>query len=494
MNDSYHIACDLGAESGRVVLGYLGADQTLTIKEIHRFPTGAIRVQETLRWDIQHLFFELKAGLSKVAAEIGEATPVTMSVDSWGVDYVLFRPEEPQIGLPYHYRDARTDAAYPRAVAAVPPETIFAETGIQFMSINTLYQLLADLHDRPAVLAAASQFLNIADYFHYLFTGVARAEESLASTTQLYDPVTRGWSERLIGAFALPPHLFPEITPAAPLGPATPEIREETGLQKLEVLATCSHDTGAAVAAVPAGENACWAYLSSGTWSLLGVELSAPLINEAVRAANFTNEAGLGGTTRFLKNTAGLWILQECRRFWAAEGRSYSYDELTRLAADAEPLRSLIHPGAPAFLKPGEMPTRIARFCCETGQPEPESVGAIARCIFESLALLYRENLAILRELTAQEIDTLHIVGGGSKNRLLNQLSADACGIPAIAGPVEATAIGNLLIQALLSGRIDSHACLRDVVRRSFPVETFQPTPQTPAWTEAIARYATLRS
>jgi rhamnulokinase len=466
-----YLACDLGAESGRVILGSLQGGR-LELKEIHRFPTGAVKIQGTLRWNLLRIFEELKLGL-RLAAK--EAAPVSLSVDSWGVDYVLCNDHEPMLGIPRHYRDARNDAAFARAVESAGAEFIFAETGIQFMAINTLYQLLAEQEENPQLLAQATRFLPIADYLHYLLCGVAGSEESLASTTQLYDPAQRGWSTRLIRHFGLPERIFPEIVPSATrLGPLLPELQEETGLPALEVIATCSHDTGAAVVAVPA-EGEDWAFISSGTWSLLGAELPRPLISEEVRAHNFTNEAGFGGTTRFLKNIVGLWLLQECQRTWQKQGQAIDYGDLNRQATEAEPFRSLIDPRAPAFLKPDGMPEKIADFCRATNQPVPGTPGQYARCIFESLALLYRAELETLGQLTGRAFSRLHIVGGGSRSTLLNQLTADAIGRPVLSGPVEATAIGNVLVQAIALGELSSLAAARQAVRDSFPIRTLHP-------------------
>ncbi len=489
-----YIACDLGAESGRVMLGTLH-DGRLELEEIHRFPTGPVRLFGSLRWNIVRIYEELLTGLAKLPAEV---RPEGISVDSWGVDYVLFRHDAPLLSLPHHYRDARTDATYATALEQIGQQEIFAETGIQFMSINTLYQLLDDAQNAPALLSAAERFLNIGDYVNYLFSGVAKAEESLASTTQIYNPKTRNWARPLIAKAGLREALFPPIVPSATvLGPLEPSLKATLpqggcNWEETKVVATCSHDTGCAVAAVPAsGED--WAYLSSGTWSLLGVELPEPLINDEVAAANFTNEAGIAGTTRFLKNTAGLWILQECRRAWAAQGQEYDYATLTQLAQEAEPLRSLIDPGDLRFLKPDEMPQKIDAFCRETGQPLPESPGAYVRAILESLALLYRENLALITRLTGRPIRTLHIVGGGTRNRLLNQLAANATGVPVLAGPVEATAIGNVLIQAMALGAIPSLAALRQTVRDSFSPESYEPA-DAPLWEAAYDRFLTLKA
>ena len=488
MNEYNYIACDLGADSGRVILGRF-ADGKISLEEIHRFPNGAVKIGDSLRWNILRIFSELKIGLQKVA-ERGVAVQ-SLSVDSWGVDYVLFNERQPMLGLPYQYRDSRTDATYASARQAVSEERIFAETGIQFMSINTLYQLIADVEKNSDLLAIADQFLNVGDYLNFLFSGVAAAEESLASTTQIYDARKREWSRELIRAFNLPERIFPKIVPSgAKLGKLLPAVMEETGLPAIEVVATCSHDTGTAVAAVPA-EGDGWAYLSSGTWSLIGVELPCPLINEEVRACNFTNEAGYGGTTRFLKNIIGMWLLQESRREWIRQGTTIEYKELDRMAEESEPFRSLINPNASRFLRPDDMPAKIAAYCRETGQPAPETPGQVARCVCESLALLYRRTLGEIEQLTGRPITRLHIVGGGSRSPLINQFAASGTERTVFAGPVEATACGNVLIQALALGHIDSLAGLRKVVAASFPIAEFKPK-DSAAWSAAFERFQKL--
>ena len=490
MSTSYYIACDLGAESGRVMLGKLAAGK-LELEEIHRFSNGASRIDGTLRWNTLRIFEELKKGIRKIADRGIAARSV--SVDSWGVDYVLTRPGEPELGLPYQYRDTRTDSAFETALQKATPETIFEETGIQFMSFNTLYQFVADLKDRPDLLGIADKAILIGDYFNYLFSGRAVADESLASTTQMYDPRKRQWSRKLIDIFGFKESLFPQIVPPGTiLGPLLDNVAVETKATGVQVVATCSHDTGAAVAAVPA-EGEDWAYLSSGTWSLIGVELPAPLINDAVRQANFTNEAGYGGTTRFLKNISGLWLLQECRRAWASEGNDFTYDDLTRQALAAQPLRSVIDPNDPRFVRPEQMPQKIQSLCAETGEPVPQTPGEIARCILESLALTYRVVTERLKLLTGRQITRLHIVGGGSQSTLLNQAAADAMDCEVIAGPVEATAIGNLLVQALAMGDLPSLQALRKTVRDSFPVTTYKPNHDA-KWEAALSRFRSLGS
>lgn len=488
MSEHHYIACDLGADSGRVILGTL-KDGKVILEEIHRFSNGVSKVHGSFRWNILRIFEHLKAGLRKVAAKNIQIE--SLSVDSWGVDYVLFNQRQPMLSLPYQYRDARTDAPYASIRETVGEAKIFDETGIQFMSINTLYQLIADVEQNPDVLSIADKFLNIADYLHYLFSGVARSEESLASTTQVYNPKQRAWSQELIAACKLPARIFPEIVPSGTkIGELLPAVAEETALPQIPVVATCSHDTGAAVAAVPA-EGEGWAYLSSGTWSLIGVELPCPLINEQVQACNFTNEAGYGGTTRFLKNIIGLWLLQESRREWIRQGMTLSFDDLDRMAEESEPFRSLIIPNAARFLKPDQMPQKIAAYCRETGQPVPETPGEVTRCIFESLALLYRQTLNQIETLTGQPISRLHIVGGGTKSALLNQYAASGTERTVFAGPVEATACGNILIQALAMGQLDSIGALRKTVANSFPVLEYQPQ-HSADWARAYARFSEL--
>ena len=352
------------------------------------------------------------------------------------------------------------------------------------MPINTIFQLAAESPER---LAAARLLLNIGDGFNYLFSGVARAEQSLASTTQLFNPRTRAWSGPLIKTLGFPAALFPPVVPSGTrLGPLLPELVRETGLSAHEVIATCSHDTGAAVAAVPgAGDD--WAYLSSGTWSLMGMECAEPVVNDASRDLGFTNEIGYGGSVRLLKNIVGLWMVQECRRHWAGAGQEHDYPTLTRMAAGSAPFVSLIDPSDPRFMEPGDMPGKIARFCIETGQPPPADPGAFVRCILESLALVYRRTLAQLEQLSGRQIHRLHVVGGGSRNQLLNQFIAGALGIPVIAGPVEASAAGNILIQAIALGRLPSLAAARDVVRNSTPIEIVKPLSHEP-WELACRR------
>ena len=493
---SHYLACDLGAESGRLMLGSLAAGR-LTLEELHRFPNTPLQVDGSLQWDLPRLWEELKAGLRHAARR--QLPLSSISTDSWGVDYVLLDREDRLMSPAFHYRDARTARGVAEVQRRLDGRTLFEETGIQFMPLNTIYQIVTEPPER---LATAGRFLMIADAFNFLLGGEPRVEESNASTTQLYNPRLRRWAEPLLAQLGLPPGLFPPIVPSGTmLGALRPELAAELGLPALAVVASCSHDTGAAVAAVPAEEAGSgsnptapsWAYLSSGTWSLMGVELPAPLISDTSRQLNFTNEMGHGGSVRLLKNISGLWLVQECRRDWAARGEEMDYDTLTRLAAAAPPFLSLLNPSGSRFLAPGGMPARIAEYCRETGQPVPANPGAFIRCILESLALLYRVTRHQIEQLTGGPIHQLHVVGGGSKNALLNQFTADALQIPVLAGPVEATAAGNIIVQAIAQGHLSSLAAGRRVIQDSFPVNRIEPqTAAAAEWARQAARFGKL--
>jgi rhamnulokinase len=484
---THYLACDLGADSGRLMLGTL-ADEKIAVEELHRFPNGPVKTSGALHWNIDALFNELKNGLKKAAAR--NLPIASISSDSWGVDYVLY--DERGLIMPpvWCYRDSRTASGVENARAKVDWPTTFAETGIQFMALNTIYQLAAEPPER---LARAKQLLLIGNAFNYFCSGVAKNEISLASTTQLYNPTAKTWSKKLLGALKLREEMFAPICPSGTkLGPMKKNLAAEVGLPQIEVIASCSHDTGAAVAAVPAsGEN--WAYLSSGTWSLVGVEWPKPVINDQARSLGFTNEIGFGDSVRLLKNIVGLWIVQECRRQWEREGKKYTFAQLEELAAASPPFVSLINPDDPRFVSPDDMPKKIAAFCEDTGQPVPANHGAYVRCIYESLALFYRATLRRLERLTGKKNERLHIVGGGSKDATLNQFAANALKIPVITGPTECTALGNILVQAIALGHLPSLAAAREVVRNSFELKTF--TPQDSAqWDAAAARFEKLLS
>lgn len=482
---THYLACDLGAESGRLMLGTLDGGK-ITLEELHRFPNAPVKVGGDLHWNMDALFAELVAGLRKAAKR---KLPVSsFSADSWGVDYILYDEQGQMMSPVWHYRDARTARGVANVKARSDWPTIYAETGIQFMALNTIYQLAAEPPER---LARAKQLLLIGDAFNYYCCGVAKNDESLASTTQLYSPRTKAWSRKLLSALGLREALFAPVVPSGTkLGRMKPELAAQVGLPEIEVIASCSHDTGAAVAAVPAsGDN--WAYLSSGTWSLMGVESPQPIISDLGRDLNFTNEIGFGGSIRLLKNIIGLWLIQECRREWARGGKEYDYAQLGGLAAQAPPFASLINPADPRFVSPDDMPARIAALCRETGQPLPDTPGAFVRCALESLALFYRVTLLQLEKLIGKRIKRLHIVGGGSKNELLNQFTANALQIPVIAGPSECTALGNVLVQAIASSHLPSLAAAREVVRNSFEVTTVKPQ-ATAEWDKAFTRFEKL--
>lgn len=470
---SYHAAVDLGAESGRVMVGRLDADK-IHLEEVHRFSNGPLEVSGTLRWDLPRILREAAAGLRQ-AAGMG-LTLTSVSADSWGVDYAWLADDP---GLPYHYRDpGRNQGALADAFQAVPADDIYAATGIQFLSFNTLYQLRHDLSGRPGLVHAPGQvFLNIADLLNFKFSGVKAAEETLASTTQCFDPWKHDWAFGLLDRFGLPRSVFPPVVKAGTvLGSLDPGLNQ--GLAQAApgcaVVAGCSHDTASAVVAVPAlGRD--WAFLSSGTWSLLGAELDRPLATPLARSLNFTNEAGYGGTTRLLKNIVGLFVLQECRRQWKEQGSVYSYDDLAELAGAADPLASLIDPADPLFSQPGGMADKVKSYCRDHGQPVPREPGQVARCVLESLALQYRHTLAELESLTGRRFSTLHIVGGGSRNALLNQFAADATGREVWAGPAEATAAGNVLVQGMALGRVAGLEAARKLVRNSFELHPYRP-------------------
>jgi rhamnulokinase len=483
------LAFDLGAESGRGVLGLFDGGR-LHLEVVHRFANGPVRTLDTLHWNVLGLYEEMLTALRKCAAERGGIDAV--GIDTWGVDFALLGRDGTLLGNPRHYRDPHTENILDDAFRRVPRAEVFCRTGIQVMRINTLFQLLALQRDRSPLLDVAEHFLLIPDLLNYFLTGLKVVEFTNATTTQLYNPTARSWARDLIRDFGLPERMFGTIVaPGTVLGPLRAAVAGDTGVTPVPVVLPATHDTGSAVAAVPAARRGGWAYISSGTWSLMGTELDAPLINEQALRYNFTNEGGVGGTIRFLKNIMGLWLVQECRRAWQRAGRDFSYDGLARLAEAAPPFASLVNPDDPAFLLPANMPAGLADFCRRTGQAVPEEPGAVIRCALESLALRYRWVLERLEELVGRKQEMIHIVGGGSQNALLCQLAADACNRPVLAGPVEATAIGNVLVQALALGLVGSLAEGREVVRRSFEARSY--TPQNPErWQGPYERFLKL--
>jgi rhamnulokinase len=484
------LAFDLGAESGRAVVGLFDGGR-VTLDVAHRFPNGPVRVHQRVYWDALRLFEDMKTGLRQAAAKHG--APDSLGVDAWGVDFALLGRGDELLGNPRHYRDPHTEGVMDDAFTHMPREALFDHTGVQFMRFNSLYQLIALQRDRSPALEHARSLLFIPDLFHFWLTGVKVNEVTIASTSQLYDPLERGWSHPVLDRFKLNKHLLQDLVPPGTrLGPLTAAVAAEAGVEPVPVVAPASHDTAAAVAAVPV-EGDSWCYISSGTWSLMGVEVPAPVVTEQALAANFTNEGGVAGTTRLLKNVMGLWLVQECRRTWERAGRPYGYEELARLAEAAPPLVSIIDPDDASFWLPANMPAAIAEFCRNSGQPVPTEPGAVVRCALESLALRYRWVLERLEGLVGRRIDVIHIVGGGSQNALLNQLTADCCDRPVLAGPVEATALGNVLTQALGLGLVGSPAEVREVVRRSSALQRFEPR-EPGRWAEAYDRFGRLLS
>jgi len=462
-----YLAFDLGAESGRAILGSLDGGR-LSLSEVHRFPNEPVRLSDGLHWDVLRLWAEIKTGITATVKSGVKFD--SLGVDTWGVDFVLLDKNGDLLGNPYHYRDARTDGMLETAFSLVPREQIFNQTGIQFMQINTLYQLLSMVIARDSQLEAAKTFLTIPDLFNFWLSGKISCEFTNATTTQCFNPLSRSWAFPLLEALGIPKRIFPSICePGTSLGMLLPAIASETGAGPIPVIAPACHDTGSAVAAVPASK-ADFAWLSSGTWSILGAEVQQPVLSEKALQYNFTNEGGVFGTWRLSKNIMGLWLTQECKREWGL-----SYNELTRLATEAKPFLAVIDPDSNIFLHPGNMSEKICKSCANTGQPVPETQGEVIRVALESLALKYRFVLGRLEELAGKRLEPLHIFGGGINNRLLNQFSADATGRMVIAGPVEATAIGNILMQMITLGEFSSLQDARHMVRHSFGIKEYYP-------------------
>lgn len=482
------LAFDLGAESGRGLIGQFDG-QRLALDVVHRFPNGGVSTLDSLHWDILRLHQEILNGLRKAAAAHGELACV--GIDTWGVDFGLLGRGGILLGNPRHYRDPHTEGILDSAFAVVPRDQIYKKTGIQFMRFNSLYQLLAMKRARSPLLDVAESFLMIPDLLHYWLTGMKVVEYSNASTTQMIDPVTRSWATDLVAALGLPDRILGTIVqPGTMLGPLRNQIVSQTGLSSIPVIAPATHDTGSAVAAAPAkGES--WAYISSGTWSLMGAEVRQPVTHAKALEYNFTNEGGVDGTIRLLKNIMGLWLIQECRRTWENEGTSYTYEALMKMAEEAPPFTAIVNPDDDSFILPPNMPRAIADYCRKTGQAAPSTPGGIVRCALESLALRYRWALEKLEELTGKRLDVIHVVGGGSQNTLLCQLTADACDRTVLAGPVEATAIGNVLVQAIGLRLIGNLTQARDIVRQSFEVREYAPRAAS-GWTEAHQRFVTM--
>ncbi|HUN60395.1 MAG TPA: rhamnulokinase family protein [Candidatus Sulfotelmatobacter sp.] len=477
-----YLAFDLGAESGRAILAYL-RNGRLTTQEVHRFKNEPVEYGGSLHWDVARLWWEMRKALT----QLENVELAGIGVDAWGVDYALLGERGELLQNPYHYRDSRTAGMMQEVFRRVPKEEIYRSTGIQFMPINTLYQLYATKQQTPAILECAQKLLTIPDLFHYWLTGKAVCEFTNATTTQLVNPITRTWAKNLIEQLNLPGHLLAEIVePGTVIGALHPKIARNTALANTPVIAPAAHDTGSAVAGISAREDT--AFVSSGTWSLVGIEVDQPILSTEAMRLNFTNEGGVQGTTRLLKNVMGLWMLQQCRQAWSAQGQSYEQSELQEMAVRETPFASLVDPDHESFLCPTDMLVAIDAFCARTQQRAAQTPGAYVRAILESLAFKYRLVLRNLEQLTGKRIEGIRVIGGGSKNRLLNQFTADATGKRVLAGPSEATALGNVAVQILASRAADSLKEVRAIVERSYPPEVFTPQDEE-RWNRCAERF-----
>ena len=494
MTEQIYLGIDIGAESGRLMAGRWDG-RRMVLEELHRFPNPVVAVAGTLRWDLLRLWNDIQHALGLAARRFGGSI-VSIGIDTWALDFVLLSESDELLGLPYCYRDPRTIGMMDAAFTKVSRPEIFAETGLQFMEINTLYQLMALKRRSPELLKLAETFLMIPDWLNWCLTGEKAVEFTNATTTQFFNPIKRMWATDLLHRLGLPTHFLPRvIEPGTRLGVLTQSVRERTGLGPVPVVAPATHDTGSAVAGVPTelSGKPGWAYISSGTWSLMGIEAQQPALSPWAEVLNLTNEGGIEGTWRVLKNIMGLWLVQQCKRSFDAAGERFDYGQLTLLAGEVPALRSLIDPDDPRFLAPVDMTEAIRSFCREHGEPIPEAADQFVRCCLDSLALKYAHVLGLLEELSSGRINVIHIVGGGSKSALLNQLTANACDRTVVAGPTEATVLGNLLVQAKAAGELKSLAELRAAVRASSELQTFEPDPATRSvWTEARERFAKL--
>lgn len=473
-NEKRFIGFDLGAESGRCIVAEL-KDHKIVLNEVHRFTTHNLQYDKGFHWDILAINKEIVDGLIKAQKEFG---PVFdgISVDTWGVDYVLLDAEDRILGYPYHYRDNRTDEMMEEAFKIIPKELIYVKAGIQFAQFNTVFQLLAEKKRKSSLFNVAETMLLMPDYLNYFLSGVKKAEFSIASTTSLADPNKRDWSWELIDTFGLPKKIFPQMVEAGTkLSSISPWLASKTGIDAgTPIIASAGHDTASAVVSVPATKG-YWAFLSSGTWSLMGVELEKPLVGPDSMKYNFTNEGGVEGTTRFLKNIIGLWPIQECRRFWLEKGSDFSYAQLADLAKAEGFVNSWVDLNDNRFLKAGEMPEKITAYLKETGQTVKNDVGFIIASVLESLAFSYRKTIKQIEEVTGKKIEKLHAVGGGIQNELLTQMTADATGLEVLAGPVEGTIVGNIGMQAIASGAVSNLSEWREIVAKSFDLKTYSP-------------------
>lgn len=498
MASSSYLAVDLGAESGRVIVGVLD-DRRLTLHEQHRFQHHPVDLPSGLHWDLTGLWHEILEGIRAGCAWCAEHghTPTSVGVDTWGVDFALVGRDGELAHMPHAYRDPRNDAAHDKLLSTLGRDRLYDRTGIQFMAINSLPQLVAAHDADPGLLSRAKHLLFVPDLLHYWLTGVPKVEATIASTSQMIDPRTGAWASDLLEAMSLPAQMLGEVVPPGTvIGPLRETVAGRVGAPKgMVVTAPAAHDTASAIAAVPVDpKRGNWCYLSSGTWSLMGAELGAPVLTDAARDTPFTNEGGVGGTIRFLKNIIGLWLVQEIRRDYQQRGDVYDYPALTELAEQAKPFETLLDPGHAPFAQPAGMLTKIADYARQTGQTVPElsgGPGAFVRAALESLALTYRRTLEQLEAVLDTRYDVLHVVGGGGKNQFLNQMTADAIGRPVVVGPYEATAAGNVLVQAMGAGDVPDLATARQVIANSFEPVTYRPQ-DSAIWDDAYDRFGRL--
>lgn len=474
------LAFDFGASSGRAIIGCFDGDK-ITLEEVHRFSNDPVSVGGTVYWDVLRLFYEIKQGIIKAKIAGGFDS---IGIDTWGVDFGLIDSEGKLMENPVHYRDTRTVGLVDEAFKTMPKEKLYGITGIQFMELNTLFQLISLKKYRPWMLERADKMLFMPDLFGYMLTGKMCAEYSIASTSQLIDLDKKTWSKEILDAFGIKESVFaPLVQPGTVLGELSKEVCEECGVDPVPVISVCGHDTQSAITSVPC-ENGDFAFLSSGTWSLFGTELDKPIVNETSMNINITNEGGFDGSTGFLKNIIGLWLIQESRRQWKREGKEYSYADLEKLALAAEPFKCFIDPDAPEFVPHGNIPERVREFCRKTGQYVPETVGEIMRCIYESLAMKYRLTFEKLRECTERDYPVIHVIGGGTKDGLLCQMTANSCDRTVKAGPIEATVMGNVAVQLMSDGSVKNIGQARKIVADSSELKTFEPK-DTDKWAGA---------
>lgn len=480
------LAFDFGASSGRAILGIFDGNKLIT-EELHRFSNDPVNVRGNFYWDILRLFHEIKQGIIK-CVNVGHKDIDSIGIDTWGVDYGLLDERGNLLGNPYHYRDTRTDGIMEEVFKIIPKGELYQKTGIQFMKFNTIFQLYSTKLNTPSMLDQAKTLLFIPDLLNYFLTGVKVTEYSIASTSQLLDPQTRTWSDEILDKLELPRQMLTDIVPSGTIiGKLSKTLAQELGIGEVNVVASASHDTASAVTAVPAA-NRDYVYISSGTWSLMGVEADEPIINEMSSQLAFTNEGGVSNKIRFLKNIMGLWLVQECKRQWNKEGDNCSFAELEKLAREAKPFVSFVDPDDDSFMTPGNMPEKIRAFCKKTNQPVPESKGEVIRCVLQSLALKYRKTVESLEQILGKELPVVHMVGGGIKDTLLCQFTANATGKKVIAGPVEATSIGNLMTQAMALGKINSLQEIRQVVKNSVATTEYLPE-NIEQWNQAYDRF-----